>query len=89
MGRPRGEAPKTRPKFSREEGWMTLRSRAEKKWGGPGAAPRNQPQVSQGGTVNTMGHYEHPLVDPQVTHFRQVPFRTKVKLPHSEHESPS
>jgi hypothetical protein len=33
--------------------------------------------------------YEHPLVEPQVSHFRQVPFRTIVKLPHSEQLSPS
>ena len=33
--------------------------------------------------------YEHPLVPPQVSHFRQVPFRTIVKLPHSEQLSPS
>ena len=30
-----------------------------------------------------------PLVPPQVLHFRQVPFRTRVKLPHSPHGSPS
>lgn len=34
------------------------------------------------------GH-EHPLVEPQVSHFRQVPLRTIVKLPHSEQLSPS
>ena len=33
--------------------------------------------------------YEQPLVEPQVSHFRQVPFRTMVKLPHSEQLSPS
>lgn len=33
--------------------------------------------------------YEHPVVLPQVSHFIQVPFRTSVKLPHSEHISPS
>ncbi len=32
---------------------------------------------------------EQPLVDPQVSHLRQVPFRTMVKLPHSEQLSPS
>lgn len=30
-----------------------------------------------------------PLVPPQVSHFRQVPLRTMVKLPHSEQLSPS
>jgi hypothetical protein len=34
-------------------------------------------------------HYEHPVVAPQVSHFMQVPFRTSVKFPHSEHISPS
>jgi hypothetical protein len=33
--------------------------------------------------------HEHPVVDPHVSHFMQVPFRTKVKFPHSEHISPS
>ncbi len=35
------------------------------------------------------GNHEHPLVDPQVSHFRQVPLRTRVKLPHSPQLSPS
>src|SRR6202050_4351083 len=30
-----------------------------------------------------------PLVPPQVSHLRQVPFRTRVKLPHSPQLSPS
>ena len=33
--------------------------------------------------------YEQPLVEPQVSHLRQVPFLTMVKLPHSEQLSPS
>ena len=33
--------------------------------------------------------YEQPLVEPQVSHFKQVPLRTMVKLPHSEQLSPS
>jgi hypothetical protein len=33
--------------------------------------------------------HEHPVVDPHVSHFMQVPFRTKVKFPHSPHISPS
>ena len=33
--------------------------------------------------------HEHPVVDPQVSHFMQVPFRTSVKLPHSPQASPS
>ncbi len=31
----------------------------------------------------------HPEVEPQVSHFRQVPLRTMVKLPHSGQASPS
>ncbi len=31
----------------------------------------------------------HPVVLPQVSHFMHVPLRTSVKLPHSEHISPS
>ena len=33
--------------------------------------------------------YEHPVVLPHVSHFKHVPFRTKVKFPHSPHASPS
>ena len=33
--------------------------------------------------------YEHPLVAPHVSHFRQVPFLTIVKFPHSPQASPS
>jgi len=40
------------------------------------------------GGRNADGH-EHPVVLPQVSHLRQVPLRTKVKLPHSPHISPS
>ena len=32
---------------------------------------------------------EQPLVEPQVSHLRQVPLRTMVKLPHSAQLSPS
>jgi hypothetical protein len=35
------------------------------------------------------GGYEHPLVAPQVSHFKQVPLRIRVKLPHSSQLSPS
>lgn len=31
----------------------------------------------------------HPVVEPHVLHFKHVPFRTSVKLPHSPHESPT
>jgi hypothetical protein len=42
--------------------------------------------VANGIQLNT---HEHPLVPPHVSHFRQVPLRTMVKLPHSLHDSPS
>jgi len=31
----------------------------------------------------------HPVVEPHVSHLRQVPFLTSVKLPHSPQASPS
>jgi hypothetical protein len=31
----------------------------------------------------------HPVVDPQVSHFKHVPFRTSVKFAHSGQDSPS
>ena len=31
----------------------------------------------------------HPVVLPQVSHLRHVPFRTMVKFPHSGHASPT
>src|SRR4051812_41921470 len=34
-------------------------------------------------------HQEHPVVEPQVSHLRHVPFLTKVKLAHSPHGSPT
>ena len=33
--------------------------------------------------------YEQPVVLPHVSHFKQVPFRTKVKLAHSGQLSPT
>ena len=33
--------------------------------------------------------HEHPLVLPQVSHFRQVPLRTIVKFWHSEQATPT
>jgi len=33
--------------------------------------------------------HEQLVVEPQVSHFMQVPLRTRVKLPHSSHISPS
>jgi hypothetical protein len=39
--------------------------------------------------MTIVSDHEHPVVEPQVSHFMQVPLRTSVKLPHSEHISPS
>ena len=33
--------------------------------------------------------HEQPVVEPQVSHFRQVPLRTRVKLAQLGHGSPS
>ena len=33
--------------------------------------------------------YEQPVVEPQLTHFKQLPFETSVNWPHSGHGSPS
>ncbi len=33
--------------------------------------------------------YEQPVVEPQVSHFKQVPLRTRVKLAQFGHGSPS
>ncbi len=43
---------------------------------------------ARGRTVLELPH-EHPVVLPHVSHFMQVPLRTRVKLPHSPHISPS
>ena len=51
-----------------------------KRKGGPVAAFSDEPDTLV---------YEHPVVLPHVSHFMQVPLRTKVKLPHSPHASPS
>lgn len=40
-------------------------------------------------SFETVGRHEQPEVEPQVSHFRQVPLRTMVKLPHSVQASPS
>jgi len=40
-------------------------------------------------TSSCSSSHEHPVVPPQVSHFRHVPFRTMVKLPHSGQASPT
>ena len=61
----------------------------EKGRGLPGA-----PRRKLGGAPLTSGRRLNalqlqPLVPPQVTHFMQVPLRTRVKFPHSPQASPS
>lgn len=57
--------------------------------------PRRSPRYgdAQGHRVRPSGdatgsRQEQPLVEPQVSHFRQVPLRTIVKFEHSEQLSP-
>lgn len=47
------------------------------------------PKVTGSSNVPVISHHEHPLVPPHVMHFMQVPFRTRVKFPHSSQASPS
>jgi len=56
------------------------------------ACPRAIPAASMMSIVGSRPRWIdqlHPLVEPQVLHFRQVPLRTSVKLPQSWHGSPS
>ena len=39
--------------------------------------------------LDALAIHEHPLVLPQVSHLRQVPFLTSVKLPQEPQASPS
>jgi hypothetical protein len=42
------------------------------------------------GALHNKSEYQlQPVVLPHVSHFMQVPLRTRVKLPHSLHISPS
>ncbi len=59
-----------------------LRPRCEK--GRPGGRPSTR--RSERGRSDD---HEQPVVAPQVSHFRQVPFRTMVKLAHSGQASPT
>ena len=40
-------------------------------------------------SINKFARQLHPVVAPQVSHLRQVPLRTMVKLPHSGQASPT
>ena len=46
---------------------------------------RSRRLVGSSGLIDQL----HPVVAPQVSHLRQVPLRSKVKLPHSSQASPS
>jgi hypothetical protein len=67
--------------------FLTLVRTAEVKGGSTLGSPVGSwmPGSSPGMTT----FHEHPVVDPQVSHFMHVPFLTKVKFPHSPHISPS
>jgi len=73
--------------------WLNLRNLRPKVALGRGASGIKKPAGRQAfpfsATLPSARDHEHPVVDPQVSHFMQVPFLTKVKLPHSEHISPS
>jgi aldehyde dehydrogenase (NAD+) len=45
--------------------------------------------LDYGGNLLARRAYEHPVVDPQVSHFRQVPLRTRVECPQAGQGSPS
>jgi hypothetical protein len=55
----------------------------------PNWAEHSPPNYYSSRFVFLFEAYEHPVVPPQVSHFRQVPLRTSVKLPHSPQASPS
>jgi len=60
-----------------------------------GPAETAGPQSLGGGRLtpccahHAVGRHEQPVVEPQVSHFRQVPLRTRVKLAQFGHGSPS
>jgi len=64
------------------EAWGVIVGRAERS----GTRP---PTMDALFAARVARHHEHPLVAPQVSHLRQVPLRTRVKLPHSSQGSPS
>src|SRR3990172_2678657 len=59
--------------------WDLVEAAAKKK---AGEAPTTAP-------ANIKRSHEHPVVEPQVVHFRQVPLRTSVSDPQVPHGSPS
>lgn len=76
-------------------GWsagQAVRSEAPKKKAGS-ADPAFRRKMSAGRAASAFppdGHaHEQPVVEPQVSHFRQVPLRTMVKFWHSGQASPS
>src|SRR4029450_888506 len=69
------------------------------RWRSPKKAPARRQGLADGGRGEQQAAPPHskgirepseqPLVEPQVVHFMHVPFRTRVKLPHSPQLSPS
>ena len=54
-----------------------------------GAPPDSFMRKARSSALWPRGGYEHPVVEPQVSHFRQVPLRTSVKFAHSGQASPT
>lgn len=83
----------TNDERGREEDFPAL-TRNEERTAGPDRLRRNRRFLQQthddGDLLGIFTlPYEHPLVAPQLTHLRQVPFRTMVNCLHSGQGSPS
>lgn len=76
-----------------ESGPGNLRRKALR-WRSLRAAPSRAETGTETGTGRSpityhLSLYEHPVVPPHESHFRQVPLRTRVSAPHSGQGSPS
>jgi len=67
------------------------RARSQKARGPKGRAHKQKsPGVIPGFFLKSERNaHEQPVVEPQVSHFRQVPLRTSVKFWHSGQDSPT
>ena len=74
------EITKIEPRIAKKIGGDTSRQLENKKMAG---------EILRPFSISSHADHEQPLVPPQVLHFRQVPLRTRVKLPHSPQLSPS
>ena len=82
-----GSRPRTM--FSRRPSVQRCRCRSCKARSKHPDAPIAEPQARRLESRIDASGQEQPVVVPQVLHFRQVPFRTSVKLPHSSQAAPS